>query len=128
MYFGNERDLPKDMLGILREFESRIYRVRKKDASKAWFNKFNTKYSNKNKMYIFLNSDLVENYANNEEVWYRRMRSTLRFFHEKPNGVTIKMLSINLGFHSKVRGVSVVLLLKTIFAEFQFSSFITSVL
>ena len=56
------------MLGILREFESRIYRVRKKDASKAWFNKFNTKYSNKNKMYIFLNSDLVENYANNEEV------------------------------------------------------------
>ena len=68
MYFGNERDLPKDMLGILREFESRIYRVRKKDASKAWFNKFNTKYSNKNKMYIFLNSDLVENYANNEEV------------------------------------------------------------
>lgn len=68
MYFGDERDLPKDMLGILREFESRMYRVRKKDASKVWFNKFNTKYSNKNKMYIFLNSDLLENYANNEEV------------------------------------------------------------
>ena len=128
MYFGDERDLPKDMLGILREFESRMYRVRKKDASKVWFNKFNTKYSNKNKMYIFLNSDLLENYANNEEVWYRCMRSTLRFFHKKPNGVTIEMLFINLGFPSKVRGVSIVLLLKTIFADFQFNSFITSVL
>ena len=35
------------MLEILREFESRIYGVRKNDVNKAWLNEFKTKYSKK---------------------------------------------------------------------------------